>query len=185
MVRGSGATVSTTWQGLHKKSSFSDCFFVIATHWIWNHLRHFEHPTQRNSAAGFTTSLSGAELVDSSAGQFFRATDLWLQALNTTRDTMLILRGETKQPKTRKGTNKRMPGCDVLSAQVPRQTNKTASEMLSSCLKFKSSSSLKLFNKPITTIRLVAYFKHIFKPLFSAGCKIGFSLIIQFGRPTV
>ena len=41
-----------------------------------------------------------------------------------------------------------------LSAQVQRQTNKTASEMLSSCLKFKSLPSLKLFNKPITTIRL-------------------------------
>ena len=34
----------------------------------------------------------------------------------------------------------------VLSAQVQRQTNKTASEMLSS-LKFKSFPSLKLFNK--------------------------------------
>ena len=42
----------------------------------------------------------------------------------------------------------------VLSAQVQRQTNKTASEMLSSCLKLKSLPSLKLFNKPITTIRL-------------------------------
>ena len=42
----------------------------------------------------------------------------------------------------------------VFSAQVPRQTNKTASEILSSCLKFKSLPSLKLFNKPITTIRL-------------------------------
>ena len=41
----------------------------------------------------------------------------------------------------------------VLSAQVQRQTNKTASEMLS-CLKFKSLPSLKLFNKSITTIRL-------------------------------
>ena len=38
----------------------------------------------------------------------------------------------------------------VLSAQVQRQTNKTASEMLSSCLKFKSLPSLK----PITTIKL-------------------------------
>ena len=42
----------------------------------------------------------------------------------------------------------------VLSAQVQRQTNKAASEMLSSCLKFKSLPSLKLFNKSITTIRL-------------------------------
>ena len=41
-----------------------------------------------------------------------------------------------------------------LSAQVQQQTNKTASEMLSSCLKFKSLPSLKLFNKSITTIRL-------------------------------
>ena len=41
-----------------------------------------------------------------------------------------------------------------LSARVQRQTNKTASEMLSSCLKFKSLPSLKLFNKSITTIRL-------------------------------
>ena len=40
----------------------------------------------------------------------------------------------------------------VLSAQVQRQTNKTASEMLSSCLNFKSLPSLKLFNKSITTI---------------------------------
>ena len=39
----------------------------------------------------------------------------------------------------------------VLSAQVQRQTNKTASEMFSSCLKLKSLQSLKLFNKPITT----------------------------------
>ena len=76
--------------------------------------------------------------------------------------------GETEQPKTRKGTNKRKPGwgflkaskteglrlhkkiklnciigiispgCDVLSSQVSRQTNKTESEMLSSCLTFKS-----------------------------------------------
>ena len=37
-----------------------------------------------------------------------------------------------------------------LSAQVQRQTNKTASEMLSSCLKFKSLPSL--FNRVITTI---------------------------------
>ena len=42
----------------------------------------------------------------------------------------------------------------VLSAQVQRQTNKTASEMLSRCLKFKSLPSLKLSNKSITTIRL-------------------------------
>ena len=42
----------------------------------------------------------------------------------------------------------------VLSAQVQRQTNKTASEVLSS-LKFKSLPSLKLFNKPITTLRLI------------------------------
>ena len=35
----------------------------------------------------------------------------------------------------------------VLSAQLQRQTNKTASEMLSSCLKFKSLPSLKLSNK--------------------------------------
>ena len=42
----------------------------------------------------------------------------------------------------------------VFSAQVQRQTNKTASEILSSCLKFKSLPSLKLFNKPITTLRL-------------------------------
>ena len=41
----------------------------------------------------------------------------------------------------------------VSSAQVQRQTNKTASEM-SSCLKFKSLPSLKLFKKSITTIRL-------------------------------
>ena len=40
----------------------------------------------------------------------------------------------------------------VLSAQVQQQTNKTASEMLSS-LKFKSLPSLKLFNKSIATIR--------------------------------
>ena len=39
----------------------------------------------------------------------------------------------------------------VLSAQVQRQTNKTASEILTS-LKFKSLPSLKLFNKPITTM---------------------------------
>ena len=42
----------------------------------------------------------------------------------------------------------------VFSAQVQQQTNKTASEMLSSSLKYKSLPSLKLFNKPITTIRL-------------------------------
>ena len=42
----------------------------------------------------------------------------------------------------------------VLSAQVQRQTNKTASEMLSS-LKFKSLPTLELFDKPITTIRLL------------------------------
>ena len=47
MVRGSGAPVSITWQGLHKRSSSSDCLFVIPTHLIWNHLRHFEHPTQK------------------------------------------------------------------------------------------------------------------------------------------
>ena len=41
----------------------------------------------------------------------------------------------------------------VLSAQMQRQTNKTASEMLSSGLKFKSLQSLKLFNKSNTTIR--------------------------------
>ena len=45
-VSGSGAPVSTTWQGVQKKSSSSDCFFVIPTHLIWNHLRHFEHRTQ-------------------------------------------------------------------------------------------------------------------------------------------
>ena len=39
----------------------------------------------------------------------------------------------------------------VLSAQVQRQTNKTASEMLSNCLNFESLQSLKLFNKSITT----------------------------------
>ena len=71
----------------------------------------------RNSAAGFTTSLSGAELIDSSPGHFFRATDLWPQALHTTSDTRLILRGETEQPKTRrKGTNKRKPGWGFLKA---------------------------------------------------------------------
>ena len=42
----------------------------------------------------------------------------------------------------------------VLPAQWQRLTNKTVSEMLSCCLKFKSLPSLKLFNKPITTIRL-------------------------------
>ena len=42
----------------------------------------------------------------------------------------------------------------VFSAHVQRQTNGTASDMLSSCLKFKSLPSLKLFNKPITTNRL-------------------------------
>ena len=47
-VRGIGAPVSTTWQSLPKKSSSFDCFFVIPTHLIWNHLRHFEHPTQKN-----------------------------------------------------------------------------------------------------------------------------------------
>ena len=41
----------------------------------------------------------------------------------------------------------------VLSAQVQRQTNKTASEMLSSCVKFKSLPSL--FIMFITTIRLL------------------------------
>ena len=46
MVRDSGATVSTTLQGLHKKYSSSDCFFVIPTPLKWNHLRLFEHPTQ-------------------------------------------------------------------------------------------------------------------------------------------
>ena len=44
----------------------------------------------------------------------------------------------------------------VISAQVQRQTNKTASEMLS-ILKLKSLASLKLFNKPITTISLTAF----------------------------
>ena len=53
--------------------------------------------------------MSGAEFFDSSPGHFFRVSDLWLQALHNARDTMLILRGETKQPKTRKGTNKRKP----------------------------------------------------------------------------
>ena len=43
----------------------------------------------------------------------------------------------------------------ILPAQVQRQTNKTASKMLYSCLKFKSLPSLKVFNKPITTIRLI------------------------------
>ena len=42
----------------------------------------------------------------------------------------------------------------ILPAQVQRQT-KTASKMLYSCLKFKSLPSLKVFNKPITTIRLI------------------------------
>ena len=42
----------------------------------------------------------------------------------------------------------------VLSAQVQQQTNKTASEMLSSCLKFKLLPSLKLSIKVITIIRL-------------------------------
>ena len=42
----------------------------------------------------------------------------------------------------------------VLSAQLQRQTNKTASEVLSS-LKLKSLPSLKLFNKPIKTLRLI------------------------------
>ena len=60
--------------------------------------------------------MSGAELIDSSPGHFFRATDLWLQALHTTRDTMLILRWETEQPKTRKGTSKRKPGWGFLKA---------------------------------------------------------------------
>ena len=46
-VRDSLAPVSATWQGLQKKSSSSDYFFVISTHLIWNHLRHFEHPTQK------------------------------------------------------------------------------------------------------------------------------------------
>ena len=40
----------------------------------------------------------------------------------------------------------------VLTAEVQQQTNKTASDMLSSCLKFKSLPSLKLLNKSITTI---------------------------------
>ena len=42
----------------------------------------------------------------------------------------------------------------VLLAKVEHQTNKTASEMLSICLKFESMPSLKLLNKSITTIRL-------------------------------
>ena len=43
----------------------------------------------------------------------------------------------------------------VLSAHVQRQTNKTASEMLSICLKFKPLKPLKQFNKSITTNTLM------------------------------
>ena len=168
MVRGNGAPVSTTWQGLHKKPSFPRLLFRNTHAFDMEPFTAFYAPSPKNSAAVFTTSLSGAELIDSSLGHFFRATDLWLHALHTTRDTMLILKGETEQLKTRKWTNKKKPGwgflkaskieslrllkkielnyiigiispgCDVPSAQVLRQTNKTESEMLSSCLTFKS-----------------------------------------------
>ena len=54
----------------------------------------------------------------------------------------------------------------MVSAQVQRQTNKTASEMLSSCLKFKLLPFLKLSNKSITTIRLLNLpSQYIFIPL--------------------
>ena len=42
----------------------------------------------------------------------------------------------------------------VLSAHVQRKPIKTASEMMSSGLQFKSSPSLKLINQSITSIQL-------------------------------
>ena len=46
-LRGSGAPVSTTWQGLQKKFSSSDCFFMIPTHLNWNHLQDFKQLFQK------------------------------------------------------------------------------------------------------------------------------------------
>ena len=99
-VSGSGASVSTTWQGVLKKSSSSDCFFVVPTHLIWNHLRHFEHPTQKILPEGLQHFWAEQNLLIP-LRDIFQSRRFMVQALHTTRVTMLIFRGETERPKTR------------------------------------------------------------------------------------
>ena len=105
VVKCSGTPVSTTWQDLQKKSS-SDCFFGI--HLIWNRLRHFEHPTQKKLTERLQHLRAEQNLLFP-LREFFIATNLWLQALHTTRVTMPIFGEEPEQPKTRMGTNKGNP----------------------------------------------------------------------------
>ena len=92
-----------------------DWFFVVITYLIWNHLRHFEDPIQKVLLEALQHFQAEQNLLIS-LRDIFQSQRLMVQALHTTRVTMLIFRGETAQPKARMGTNKGKPGLGVSKA---------------------------------------------------------------------
>ena len=80
---------------------------------IWNHLRHFEHPTQNILPEGLQHFWAEQNLLIP-LREIFQSPRFMVQALHTTRVTILILRGDKtnknedgeKQGKTGLGVSK-------------------------------------------------------------------------------